>query len=166
VIWNCISYDAVPLKKIEMQSQFFIAPSIETVVTETSDIFSAGSPLISLDIADISSITKDASNVVLLEGYANGSCRISDSIEDAIVKICTVAKGFDLFSATAILVHLSYNEKEPILSADLSELSQFVDMFQADTSIIWGLSCDKNIMGDTVIARLIASNLKLKNINY
>ena len=91
-----------------MKSQFFIAPSIETVVTETSDIFSAGSPLISLDIADISSITKDASNVVLLEGYANGSCRISDSIEDAIVKICTVAKGFDLFSATAILVHLSY----------------------------------------------------------
>lgn len=39
-------------------------------------------------------------------------------------------------------------------------------MFQADTSIIWGLSCDKNIMWDTVIARLIASNLKLKNINY
>ena len=55
-----------------MKSQFFIAPSIETVVTETSDIFSAGSPLISLDIADISSITKDASNVVLLEGFANG----------------------------------------------------------------------------------------------
>lgn len=146
-----------------MKSQFFIAPSMETVLTEITDIFNVGSPLISFDIADISAIAKDASNVVLLEGYANGSCRISDSIEDAIIKICTIAKGFDLFSANKIFVHLSYNEKEPILSADLLELSQFVDMFQADTSVMWGLSCDNNITGDTVIARLIASNLKLKN---
>ena len=87
-------------------------------------------------------------------------------IEDAIIKICTVAKGFDLFSANKIFVHLSYNEKEPILSADLLELSQFADMFQADTSVMWGLSCDNNITGDTVIARLIASNLKLKNTKY
>ena len=126
----------------------------------------AGLPLISFDIADIRAIAKEAYNVVLLEGYANGSCRISDSIEDAIIKICTVAKGFDLFSANKIFVHLSYNKKEPILSADLSELSQFADMFQADTSVMWGLSYDNNIADETVIARLIASNLKLKNIKY
>ena len=109
----------------------------------------AGLPLISFDIADIRAIAKEAYNVVLLEGYANGSCRISDSIEDAIIKICTVAKGFDLFSANKIFVHLSYNKKEPI-----------------HTSVMWGLSYDNNIADETVIARLIASNLKLKNIKY
>ena len=61
-----------------MKSQFFITPSIETVLTETTDIFNAGSPLITFDIADISAIAKEARNVVLLEGYANGSGRISD----------------------------------------------------------------------------------------
>lgn len=39
-------------------------------------------------------------------------------------------------------------------------------MFQADALVMWGLSCDNKIMGDTVIARPIASNLKLKNVKY
>lgn len=69
-----------------MKSQFFIAPSIETVVEESADILNTGRPLVSFDAADINAIAKEASNVVLLEGYANGSCRISNAIEDAIAK--------------------------------------------------------------------------------
>lgn len=149
-----------------MKSQFIITPSVETVVEESADIFNTGRPLISFNVADINFIAKDFSNMVLLEGYANSSCRVSDAIEDAIVKTCTVAKSFDLFSANKIFVNLSYNGKEPILSADLSEISQLTDMFQADTIFMWGLSCDNNIMDNTVIVRLIAANLKSKNIKY
>lgn len=149
-----------------MRSQFFISPSIETVVEESADILNTGRSIISFDTADLNYIAKEAVNVLLLEGYGNGSCRISNAIEDAIVKTCPVAKGFDLFSANKILIHLSYHEKKPIFSADLSELTQFADMFQADATVMWGISCDNNLRDDTVTARLIASNLKLSPVKY
>ena len=53
-----------------------------------------------------------------------------------------------------------------IFSADLSELTQFADMFQADATVMWGISCDNNLRDDTVTARLIASNLKLSPVKY
>lgn len=151
-----------------MKSQFFILPDEETVIKESADIFK-GCPLISFDMADIRLIAKDASNIFLLEGYANSSCSISDAIDDAIAKASAVARNFDLFSANKILVQLSFSKNKPIHISSLSELFRLVDMFQPDTCVKWGLLFDKSINDDTVIARLIAANIKLnttKKQNY
>ncbi len=78
-----------------MKSDFFITPTIETVIKESVDIINVGRPMISYDIEDIRAIAKEADNIILLEGQAKSSYRVSDAIEDAIIKICDVAKGFD-----------------------------------------------------------------------
>lgn len=88
-----------------MKSQFFRTSTLETVIKESVDIINVGRPVISYDIEDIRAIAKEADNIILLEGQAKSSYRVSDAIEDAIIKICDVAKGFDFFSANKILVH-------------------------------------------------------------
>lgn len=80
---------------IQMRSQFFITPTIDTVIKESVDIINVCRPMISYDTEDIRAIAKEADNIILLEGQAKSSYRVSDAIEDAIIKICDVAKKFD-----------------------------------------------------------------------
>ncbi len=105
-----------------MKSHFFITPTIETVIKESVDIINVGRPMISYDIEDIRAIAKEADNIILLEGQAKSSYRVSDAIEDAIIKICDVAKGFDFFSANKILVHFCSGENHPISVSEISRV--------------------------------------------
>ncbi len=145
-----------------MKSQFFITPTIETVIKESVDIINVGRPMNCYDIEDIRAIAKEADNIILLEGHAKGSYRVSDAIEDAIIKICDVAKEFDFFSANKIFVHLCCGENHPISVSEVSELEQLAGMFMEDIVFMWGLSIDDNTIDDTVIVKIIAANLKLK----
>lgn len=78
-----------------MKSQFFRTPTIETVIKESVDIINVGRPMIGYDIEDIRVIAKEADNIILLEGQVKSSYRVSDAIEDVIIKICDIAKEFD-----------------------------------------------------------------------
>lgn len=147
-----------------MKSQFLKTPSIDSVVKEVYEMLNVGRQLICFDYADIRYTSENASNVVLLEGFANGSQRVSDAIKDAILQTNTVAQDFDFFTANKICLNLSCSEDNPIGGSEASEILQIFDTFNVD--VIWGIGYDDSITDDTVIARLVAANLKLKNIKY
>lgn len=87
---------------------------METVIKESVDIINIDQPIINYNIEDIRAIAKYADNIILLEWQAKSSCRVSDAIEDASIKIYDVANGFDFFFANKILVHFCCGENHPI----------------------------------------------------
>ena len=62
--------------------------------------------LLACDINDVKVILNGATNYILVEGMGNGSGRLSNALEDAVIQCCGIAKGFNLFSADKLLLHI------------------------------------------------------------
>ena len=104
--------------------------------------------LLACDINDVKVILNGATNYILVEGMGNGSGRLSNALEDAVIQCCGIAKGYNLFSADKLLLHI--------------ECNTFMDMFEKEIHLITDMVVDnENLKGDTLIVRLLATNLAL-----
>lgn len=93
----------------------------------------------------------------------NGSGRLSNALEDAVIQCCGIAKAYKLFSADKLLLHIEYKSEKPLLVEELEEVHTFLDMFEKDVHLITDMVVDnENARGDTIIVRLLATNLALK----
>ena len=144
-----------------MKNQFILNPTND-VVLDAEQYFSLKNGFINIGVEDLKKVITGAGNVIMLEGRAKGRSRVADAIEDAVSHTCSIAKDYDLFSADKVLVQISANKDHPLLMSELSDMPQFAEMFAPNTPFVWGIS-ESGGNGDTVTARIIASNIAHKH---
>ena len=89
-----------------MKNLFFENPNDEDI-KEIGDIFYIRDAIIPIDTSDIKDVLEGADNAIVLHGKATGYNRCADAIEDTVLHICTIAKDYDLFSATNVIIFIS-----------------------------------------------------------
>ena len=142
-----------------MKNLFFENPNDEDI-KEIGDIFYLRDAIIPIDSSDIKEVLEGADNTIVLHGKATGSNRCADAIEDAVLNTCFVAKGYDLFSASNVVIYFSSPKQEPMLMSENEAINTFVQLFTPETQLRWGLEESYGTAEMKVI--IIASNLKKK----
>ena len=149
-----------------MKNHFYHHTPTEVDIKEVADelgLFRNVYHLLACDINDVKVIMSGAANFILVEGIGNGSGRLSNAIEDAVIRCCGTAKPYNLFSADKLLLHIEYNSEKPLLTEELEDVHTFVDMFEKEIHLVTGMAIDnEKVKGDTIIVRILATNLALK----
>lgn len=144
-----------------VENRFILNPTNE-VVLNADKLYSVEHSVIHIGIEDVKAIIDTAENVIILSGNALGKMSIADAIEDAILHSCSVAQGYDLFTADKVLVQISYGRTHPMFVAEAPDVVQFAEMFPSTTSFIWGVAEDDRGEDERTVI-IMASNLKKKN---
>lgn len=142
-----------------MKNQFFENPNDEDI-KEIGDIFYLRDAIIPIDTSDIKEVLEGADNAIVLYGQATGRNRCADAIEDAVLHTCFVAKGYDFFSASSVVIYISSPKQEPMLMSENEAINTFVQMFSPATQWRWGFEESGGTIDMKVT--IIASNLKKK----
>ena len=143
-----------------MKNQFF-EKSTEYNIAETGELFCLRDAVVALDGNDVKDVMADADNAIVLTGMATGSNRLADAIEDAVLHTCSVAEGYDLFSADKVLLYMVCPKSQPMLMSENEATSTFVEMFPHATEWRWGLAERDDINEMRIV--VIASNLHRKS---
>ena len=142
-----------------MKNLFFENPNDEDI-KEIGEIFYLRDAIIPIDTSDIKEVLEGADNAIVLHGKATGRNRCAHAIEDAVLHTCFVAKGYDFFSASNVVIYFSSPKQEPMLMSENEAINTFVQLFTPVTQLRWGLEESYGTAEMKVI--IIASNLKKK----
>ena len=142
-----------------MKNLFFENPNDEDI-KEIGDIFYLRDAIIPIDTSDIKEVLEGADNAIVLHGKATGRNRCADAIEDAVLHTCAIAKGYDLFSASSVVIYISSPKQEPMLMSENEAINTFVQLFSPATQWRWGVEESEGTIDMKVT--IIASNLKKK----
>ena len=142
-----------------MKNLFFENPNDEDI-KEIGDLFYLRDAIIPIDTSDIKEVLEGADNAIVLHGKATGRNRCADAIEDAVLHTCAIAKGYDLFSASSVVIYISSPKQEPMLMSENEAINTFVQLFSPATQWRWGLEDSDDTIDMKVT--IIASNLKKK----
>lgn len=88
-----------------MKNLFFENPNDADIV-EIGEIFYLHDAIIPIDSSDIKEVLEGADNAIVLHGKATGHNRCADAIEDAVLHTCAIAKDYDLFSASSVVIYI------------------------------------------------------------
>ena len=142
-----------------MKNLFFENPNDEDI-KEIGDIFYLRDAIIPIDTSDIKEVLEGADNAIVLHGKATGRNRCADAIEDAVLHTCAIAKDYDLFSASSVVIFIRSPKQEPMLMSENEAINTFVQLFSPATQWRWGLEDSDDTIDMKVT--IIASNLKKK----
>ena len=142
-----------------MKNRFIVNPT-EGDIMEIGDEFLLRDAVVAIDSSDIREMMDGAENAIILTGRATGRNRCADAIEDAVLHTCSVADGYDLFSAEKGLLYVVSPKQVPLLMSESEAINTFFEMFHHDTICKWGLA-EEDISEVRVI--IIASNLRKKS---
>lgn len=140
-----------------MRNRFF-TNSTDDIILAIDHMYNIHDCIIPISVEDIHKLLSGAENVIMLHGKGSGNNRISNAIENAVLHACDVANGYNLFTAEKIIIKISYSNNSPIMIAELSEVSNLVNMFKSDTGFIWGIS-ETQGSSSSVDMQIVASNL-------
>lgn len=140
-----------------MRNIFYSHPTNDIIV-DVEQMYNIHDGVIYVGIEDVHKVVSGAKNVIVLYGKGAGNNRISNALEDAVLHTCTVADGYDLFTAEKIIIKISYPSSYPLMIAEMSEVSQFAEMFTPNINFIWGISETQSSSSD-IDVQIIASNL-------
>lgn len=143
-----------------MRNIFYSHPTNDIIV-DVEQMYNIHDGVIYVGIEDVHKVVSGAKNVIVLYGKGAGNNRISNALEDAVLHTCTVADGYDLFTAEKIIIKISYPSSYPLMIAEISEVSQFAEMFTPNINFIWGISETLSSSSD-IDVQIIASNLQKK----
>ena len=139
-----------------MKNQFIEKPTADDIM-EIGRHFLLRDAVIVIDYNDIRDVLEGAENAVVLTGKASGSNRCADAIEDAVLHTCSVADGYNFFSANKCLLYIYCPKDSPMLMSENEAINTFFDMFHNDIMLKWGLSEKENT--HEMVITIIASNL-------
>lgn len=145
----------------KMKNQFLEKPTADNI-KEIGEYFCLLDAVVVIDGNDVNALMANAENSIVLSGKATGSNRLADAIEDAVLHTCSVADGYELFSADKILLYIISPKSNPMLMSENTALCTFREMFPNATEWRWGLAEQRNIWDMRIV--IIASNLQ--NISH
>ena len=122
-----------------MKNRFIENPT-EGDIMEIGEEFLLRDAVVVIDSSDIKEIMDGAENAIILSGKATGRNRCTDAIEDAVLHTCSLADGYDLFSAEKGLLYVISPKQVPLLISESEAINTFFEMFHHDTICKWGLA--------------------------
>ncbi len=144
-----------------MKTRFLDKPT-EDNIKEIGAYFCLRDAVIAVDANDLMEVMGNAGNTIVLSGKGTGSNRCADAIEDAVLHTCSVADGYDLFSANKVMLYIVCPKSNPMLMSERETISTFMEMFPNTIEWRWGLAEKDNITEMKIM--IIASNLQKKRI--
>ncbi len=121
--------------------------------------------IINLDFEDVSMVLLDGGVAVMSTGYGEGSNRVTKAIEDALHS--PLLNNNDIYNSKKILFHISFcteDEQQEMRVDEINELQDFMDNFNEDVEVKWGVSIDKNL-GDKIKITILASGFGIDEID-
>lgn len=114
----------------DMKNRFFEHPN-ESNIKETGEHFCLHDAVIAIDNSDVWELMDGAENAIVLSGKATGSNRCGDAIEDAVLHTCSIASGYDLFSANKVTIFIICPKDDPMLMSESEAINTFIQMFSS-----------------------------------
>lgn len=143
-------------------NQFIESPS-DDILVDVEHLYSINDGIIHVGIEDYHAVISGADNVIIIEGKGSGRCRVSNALEDAVLKSCMIAPEFNLFTAEKVVVKLIYRKDKELMMEEMSALLDLSEMFSNKPYFVWGISSSENIDPNfDTIALIVASNIKQK----
>ena len=118
----------------DMKNRFFEHPN-ESNIKETGVHFCLHDAVIAIDNSDVRELMDGAENAIFLSGKATGSNRCGDAIEDAVLHTCSIASGYDLFSANKVTIFIICPKDNPMLMSESEAINTFIQMFSLKKEI-------------------------------
>ena len=115
-----------------------------------------------MDFNDINWSLHKGGNAIISSGYAVGERRVSKAIENALES--PLLKDCDIYSARKIILVFYYNpySEYPLLMEEMNEVQEFMENFDQDVDVIWGMAFD-NKLEDQLKVTVLASGF---NVSY
>jgi cell division protein FtsZ len=116
---------------------------------------------INLDFADVKTILKDGGVAIMSSGIGKGENRVSQAIENALNS--PLLNNNDFSKAKKLLLNISFGSQKPMMTKELSEITDFMSKFSSDNELIWGTALDESLEDEIKIA-ILASGYGIENI--
>lgn len=100
---------------------------------------------INLDFEDVNTTLRDGGVAVMSSGYAEGECRVTKAIEEALNS--PLLNNNNVFDATHVLLSITMSDKgeNALRTEELNEVTEFMSAFNPDVHTKWGLAVDKSL---------------------
>ncbi len=111
---------------------------------------------ISIDFNDVYTTLHKGCRAMVFSGYALGEHRVTKALEDAFES--PLLKDCDIYSSRKMMMNFYYNpdSESPVLMEEMSEIQEFMENFDKEVDVIWGMAFD-NTLEDQIKVTVLAS---------
>ena len=111
---------------------------------------------ISIDFNDVYITLHKGCRAMVFSGYALGEHRVTKALEDAFES--PLLKDCDIYSSRKMMMNFYYNpdSESPVLMEEMSEIQEFMENFDKEVDVIWGMAFD-NTLEDQIKVTVLAS---------
>ena len=111
---------------------------------------------ISIDFNDVYTTLHKGCRAMVFSGYAMGERRVTKALEDAFES--PLLKDCDIFCSRKMMMNFYYNpdSESPVLMEEMSEIQEFMENFDKEVDVIWGMAFD-NTLEDQIKVTVLAS---------
>ena len=101
--------------------------------------------MICIDFNDVNYILHKGGQAMIFSGYAVGERRLTKALEDAFES--PLLKNCDTYSSRKIMMNFYYNpySESPLLMEEMNEIQEFIENFDKEVGVIWGLAHDRTL---------------------
>ena len=101
--------------------------------------------MICIDFNDVNYILHKGGQAMIFSGYAVGERRLTKALEDAFES--PLLKNCDTYSSRKIMMNFYYNpySESPLLMEEMNEIQEFIENFDKEVGVIWGLAYDRTL---------------------
>lgn len=144
-----------------LKEAFAKADDILSIATKSIAEIITVEGIINLDFRDVKKTLKDGGVAIMSTGVARGDKRLQTAINNALNS--PLLNDNDIYNAKKILFNISASDDAPVLAEEMTEVDAFMDSFDPDIEVIWGLNTDKTLCEDVKIT-ILATGFGLRNI--
>ena len=111
---------------------------------------------ISIDFNDVYITLHKGCRAMVFSGYALGEHRVTKALEDTFES--PLLKDCDIYSSRKMMMNFYYNpdSESPVLMEEMSEIQEFMENFDKEVDVIWGMAFD-NTLEDQIKVTVLAS---------
>ena len=129
----------------------------EALTTVVSSLFCLITPLdprVCIDFNDVNWILRKGGNAFIVSGFGSGERRVTKALENALES--PLLKDCDVFSPQKILIFFYCNPDSefPFSMEELYEGKEFMENFDQEVDVIWGMAFDNNLEGQIKVTIL------------
>jgi len=104
-----------------MRNEFIQHPA-GNVIVEVDRLFGIRDGIIRIGVEESKAVISGAENILILSGRGSGTNRVYDSIKNAMLNAYSTAPGYDLFSASKVIVQIIYPANNELLFLEIGDM--------------------------------------------
>lgn len=119
-----------------------------------------------IDFNDLNYTLHKGGQAMVFSGYAKGERRVTKALEDAFES--PLLKDCDIFCSRKMMMAFLYNpdSKSPLRMNEMSEIQEFIENFDKEADVIWGIAHDRTLMDQLKVTVLASGfNVSFKSDN-